>query len=397
MTAYIADNEHKLLEDQLGVYKTTISSIGSERGSQFFLDALGGTGKTFVINLLLAKLHQMKHIAIAVASSGIAATLLSGSLTADSCFRLPSDLSKKEKANYNISCGSIKIKLLGECRQTFPVVPKATRADKSSVQKLRFTTNMRVQFRGDDVDRTFSKQLLDVGNGTSVGEEDGRVSLPFGHMVSDLKELMNKVFPNSRNQFTDHNWLKTRAILVPKNVTVDELNTKLLEQLPGEHHIYNSIDTVLNIDEAVNYPVEFLNSLTPHSHPPHNLHLKIGTPVMLLRNIDPPKLYNVLETTILTGKASGEPVFIPRIPLTPSDMPFLYKRLQLPLKLSFAMSINKTQGQSLNVVGLNLAEQVFSHGQLCVGCSRVGNPNHLFIYAPQGKTKNVVYQEALQI
>eukprot|EP00106_Octopus_bimaculoides_P011078 XP_014778520.1 PREDICTED: uncharacterized protein LOC106875070 [Octopus bimaculoides] len=191
---------------------------------------------------------------------------------------------------------------------------------------------------------------------------------------------MNKVFANQRNQLTDHNWLKTRAILALKNVA-------------GKRHMYNSIDAVLNIDEAVNYPAEFLNSLTPPGLPPHNLHPKIGAPVMLLRNLDASKLCNgtrlivkkmistLLETTILTGKASGEPVFIPRVPLIPSDMSFQYKRLQFPLKLSFEMSIKKAQSQSLNVVGLNIEEQVFSHGQLYVGCSRVGNPNHLFIYA----------------
>uniref|UniRef100_A0A0L8IG02 DNA helicase Pif1-like 2B domain-containing protein n=1 Tax=Octopus bimaculoides TaxID=37653 RepID=A0A0L8IG02_OCTBM len=233
---------------------------------------------------------------------------------------------------------------------------------------------MKVQLSGDDAGRTFSKQLLDVGNGTSVGEKYGRVSLPFGHMVHDLKELMNKVFPNLRNQFTDHNWLKTRAILAPKDVGVDDLNFKLLEQLPGKCHIYNSIATVFNIDEAVNYLVEFLNSLTPPSFPPHNLHLRIGAPVMLLRNIDPSKICN--DTRLII-----------KIPLIPLDIPFQYKRLQFPLKLSFAMSINKAQGQSLNVVGMNLAEPVFSHGQFYVGCSRVSNPSNLFIYAPQGKNK----------
>ncbi|XP_014777999.1 uncharacterized protein LOC106874702 [Octopus bimaculoides] len=138
-----------------------------------------------------------------------------------------------------------------------------------------------------------------------------RASLPFGHMVSDLKELMDKVFPNLRNQFTYHNWLKTRAILAPKNVGVDDLNFKFLEQLPGERHIYNSIDAVLNIDEAENYPVKFLNSLTPPGLPPHNLHLKIRAQTILLRNLDPTKLRNdtefiikkmmptILKTTIL--------------------------------------------------------------------------------------------------
>jgi ATP-dependent DNA helicase PIF1 len=60
------------------------------------------------------------------------------------------------------------------------------------------------------------------------------------------------------------------------------------------------------------------------------------------------------------------------------------------------MTINKSQGQSLGVVGLSLGDPVFSHGQLYVGCSRVGNPNHLFVVSPDSKTKNVVYNEALK-
>lgn len=85
----------------------------------------------------------------------------------------------------------------------------------------------------------------------------------------------------------------------------------------------------------------------------------------------------VLKVTILIDKASGEPVLIPRISLITSDMPFQYKRLQFPLKLSFAMSINKTQGQSLDVIGLDLVEPVFSHSQLYVGYSIVGNPKEI--------------------
>ena len=80
---------------------------------------------------------------------------------------------------------------------------------------------------------------------------------------------------------------------------------------------------------------------------------------MLLSNLDPPRLCNgtcltvkyilphVLEATILTGLGTNEDIFIPRIPLIPVDMPSEFKRLQFPVRLSFAITINKSQGQSL--------------------------------------------------
>ena len=54
----------------------------------FFIDAFGGIGKTFLTNLLLATIRKISHVALAVASSGIAATLLTGSRTAHSVFKL---------------------------------------------------------------------------------------------------------------------------------------------------------------------------------------------------------------------------------------------------------------------------------------------------------------------
>ncbi len=82
--------------------------------------------------------------------------------------------------------------------------------------------------------------------------------------------------------------------------------------------------------------------------------------------------------------------------MVPTDMPFEFKRLQFPVRLAFAMSINKAQGQSLKVAGINLETPCFSHGQLYVACSRVGTGKNLYVFAPDGKTRNIVYQTALQ-
>lgn len=95
----------------------------------------------------------------------------------------------------------------------------------------------------------------------------------------------------------------------------------------------------------------------------------------------------VIEATIATGKYIGEDVFIPRIPLLPSDCPFEFKRLQFPVHLCFAITINKSQSQSLKAAGLHLIENCFSHDQYYVACSLVGSPEHLFLLTKLGKRK----------
>lgn len=202
-------------------------------------------------------------------------------------------------------------------------------------------------------------------------------------------------------------WLRERAILAAKNIDVDAINIKTKQSLPGNEILFKSIDTVTDPDEAVNYPVEFLNSLDLPGMPPHNLRLKIGSPIILLRNLNAPKLCNgtrlvikkimgnVLEATILNGKFEGEVVLLPRIPMIPSDSPVQFRRLQFQIRLAFAMTINKSQGQTISICGLDLENRVFSHGQLYVACSRVGKPSSLFIYTPQELTKNIVHKIAL--
>lgn len=160
-------------------------------------------------------------------------------------------------------------------------------------------------------------------------------------------------------------------------------------------------------EDATHYPTEFLNSVDLPSIPPHELLLKHGIPIMLMRNMAPPKLCNgtrlivkkllpnLIEAEILTGTAAGETTLIPRIPLIPSDSAFSFKRIQFPVKPCFALTINKAQGQSFNTVGVHLTEDCFSHGQLYVACSRATDQQQLFLHSQPLKqtTKNVVYPE----
>ncbi|GFU89505.1 ATP-dependent DNA helicase [Trichonephila clavipes] len=104
---------------------------------------------------------------------------------------------------------------------------------------------------------------------------------------------------------------------------------------------------------------------------------------------------NILEATILSGKFQGEVVLLPRIPMIPSDSPIPFKRLQFLIRLAFAMTINKSQDQTMKICGLNLENPCFFlTGQLYVACSRVGKPSNLFVYTPQGLIKYIVHPMA---
>ena len=156
--------------------------------------------------------------------------------------------------------------------------------------------------------------------------------------------------------------------------------------------------------------------LTTSSMPPHDLQVKLGVPLILLRNLSAEQgLMNgtklklldvmpangtprVLRVRIMNGPRVGEEAVIPRILLTPNVgvFPFDWRRRQFPVKLAFAMTINKSQAQTLTRVALLLSTAVFTHGQLYVGLSRVGSPRHIRVFGTnKGRTRNVVYSEVL--
>ena len=99
------NNLDNLNIDQKAIFKTIIKAINGEIEQKlFFVDGPGGTGKTYLYNMILAHVRSssesgLNGIAIAVASSGIAALLMNGGRTAHSRFKIPLKLTKNTTLN----------------------------------------------------------------------------------------------------------------------------------------------------------------------------------------------------------------------------------------------------------------------------------------------------------
>ncbi|XP_025421174.1 uncharacterized protein LOC112691234 [Sipha flava] len=345
----VRNNEESLNDEQKFAYNQIITSVNNNEGRIYFLDAPGGTGKTFLINLILAKVRSTRDIALAVASSGIAATLLEGDRTAHATFKLPLNLITSATPFCNISKQSnfaevlkdtklivwdeitmahkggvealnrslkdirenkrlmdgVTVLLARDFRQTLPVVPKGTRTDevKSCLKRstlwpkiniLKLSKNMRVHLGEEKFASGFSDLLLEIGNG-DYPSFDEMITIPENlcTVVTTVQDLISKIYPDIAHiHDKPMEWLCERAILTPKNDQAAAINDTLLMSFEGEEKVYTSIDTMVNMDDATNYPVEFLNSLKPPGMPYHRLILRVGTPIMLSRNLKPPKLCN---------------------------------------------------------------------------------------------------------
>ena len=246
-------NEQRLTPDQCDVYGNILTNVDSRQGVIMFLDAPGGTGKTFLLNLLLAKIRMRRSIAIAVAFSSIAATLLDGGRTAHSTLKLP--LTRTESPTCNIGKGIGIAKVLQECHlivwdectmmhkhgfealdrtlqnirgnkqlmggmtlllagdicQTLPIVSRGTPADElkaclkafylwPNIKKLRLITNVRVNLHGDDTASQFAATLLTLGNGQTPAD-DGLISIPatLAEVVKTTDQLKPKFYQTSPN------------------------------------------------------------------------------------------------------------------------------------------------------------------------------------------------------
>ena len=351
----------------------------------------------------LAKLIEMALI-IVVDEATMLNNLLLQAL--DECFR---DIMRT-----STPFGGKVLVLCGDFRQTLPVIPGASRAGiiaKCLNQHplwqhftvMHLTKNMRVNAKSDPKLLEWSNWLQCVGDGVE-GEsatipeelcltiEDDTRKKPMAKMES-LKLLISKVFPDLDSNISDGQWLAGRCILTATNKERQEINTTMVQMMPGEEVVLLSADSVDNEQDARSFSVEYCNSLQPTGLPEHRLILKKGAPLMLIRNIDPsaglcngtrlifdhvsPNLkvmYCSLQDPV-TGRYRL--VAIPRIGLRPKEKEYAFEwsRCQFPVTVAFAATINKAQGDTLKMIGVWLPQPVFAHGQLYVAPSRVGAPD----------------------
>lgn len=297
---------------------------------------------------------------------------------------------------FHIPFEGITVVLAGDFHQILPVNPGAGRSQvvgacitRSKIWKIvtvfKLLHNMRLN-KGSNAKEVeiltkFSKWVLDVGDGKislkiihghDSMDEDINIPHQFCNLqsVNSVEKMIESIFPRFMENFKDPDYLSERAILTPTNQTVGHVNSAIVDMIPGEIFSYFRIDTTEDFlgserDQLTSFLPEYLNSINIPWMALHELKLKVGVVVMLMRNLNKTLglcngtrmmvtkfLQHCVECEVISGQFKGTKDFIPRMELSPTETKLSFKlcRKQMPLQICYAMTINKSQGQSLENV-----------------------------------------------
>jgi hypothetical protein len=253
----------------------------------------------------------------------------------------------------------------------------------------------------------FTRWQLEVGQGMHTDEE-GNITLleSFKCEENRVVSLINTIHPgiSTPNLLQPEQYFSEHTILSTLNAEVDCLNAEVLKKFPGESQVFYSADSIPTSEQSgqedvmLNYPVEYLNSISYSGLPLSKLELKERCPIMVLRNLEATHgvcngsrgivtrlRSRVLEVKLLTGDFAGWKVFIPRISNQPTEdqVAFKFTRRQFPVRLGFAMTFNKSQGQSVKHVRVSRVTSVSKIKVIWEERIR------------EAKTVNIVYREVL--
>ncbi|KAF7835735.1 uncharacterized protein G2W53_010594 [Senna tora] len=312
-----------LTQEQKKIYNLVIEAVDQQNGGIFFVNGFGGSGKTFIWNTLTSALRGRGDIVLAVASSGIASQLIPVIIwdeapMAHRCYfealdRTLRDICGKDNDDcYKKPFGGKVVVFGGDFRQIFPVIPRGSRQDIvlsslnasyiwDSCKVLTLTKNMRLGTGVTESENQsiseFAEWILKIGDGDigdALNDEEKDITIPDDILlindVNPIQTIIESTYPLFVDNYCSHEYIRERAVLAPTLDDVASINDYMLSFLPGEESIYLSSDSMCNQDPnsqlAEVYTTKFLNTISGSGLPYHQLKLKVGAAIMLLRNID---------------------------------------------------------------------------------------------------------------
>ena len=220
------------------------------------------------------------------------------------------DRTCRDLRDNNHPFGGITVVFGGDFQQTLPVVKNGTRDDivNATLQQsylwqyihiLHLRTNMRLlgnDTEPDSQEIAFAEWLLQVGHGYQMTDDINEIKMPPETVCSSTQQLIDFIYASvCASPPPPPEYFLNRSILAARNIDVSDTNDAVLQRMSGDAKTYISADTIieeagadiLQQNGAPPVPVEFLRSINSASLPPGELVLKIGCPIILLRNLAP--------------------------------------------------------------------------------------------------------------